>query len=122
VRLRQPGEGDASEGAAQGLVDHAPVRADVAAGFERACSTHEVSAIGPSTASTMSASVIAAAGRASLSPPPAPRTDRSRPARDSRLTSFCTVGTGSPVSSARSAAETRAEPQWRAAAHIVTTA
>ena len=32
------------------------------------------------------------------------------------------VGTGSPVSAASSAADTRAEPQWRAAALIVTTA
>ena len=51
-----------------------------------------VSAIGPSTASTMSASVIAAAGRASLRPPPTPREERSSPADVSRLTSFCTVG------------------------------
>src|SRR5690606_35686483 len=88
----------------------------------RPCSTHGVKAIGPSTASTMSARLIAAAGLASLSPPPAPRVERSRPARDSKLTTFCTVGPGSPVSRAKSAAETRALPQWRAAAHIVTTA
>jgi hypothetical protein len=85
-------------------------------------STQGVSVIGPSTASIISASVIAAAGRASLSPPPAPRTDRSNPAAVRRLTSFCTVGAGKPVSSASCAADTRAEPQWRAAALIVTTA
>jgi len=38
------------------------------------------------------------------------------------LTSFCTVGTGRRVSSASCAADTRAPPQWRAAALIVTTA
>ena len=96
-------------------------------------SVHEVSAIGPSTASTISARLIAAAGRASWSPPPTPRELRSSPAAVSRLTTFCTVGTGKPVSSASCAADTRrrffpsaptscAEPQWRAAALIVTTA
>ena len=76
---------------------------------------------------------IAAAGRASCNPPCAPRTERSRPAALSMLTSFCTVGTGRPVSSANCADDTRArfrpsastsdmDPQWRAAALIVTTA
>ena len=41
---------------------------------------HTVIAIGPSTASTMSARLISSAGRASVNPPPAPRTLVSRPA------------------------------------------
>src|SRR3546814_11689888 len=64
----------------------------------------------------MSASVIAAGGRASLSPPPTPRDERISPAAVSLLTSFCTVGTGRPVSSASCPADTRAPPQCRAAA------
>ena len=75
---------------------------------------------GPQTG--LSATVIAAAGRASCNPPPAPRLDRSNPAADSLLTSFCTVGTGRPVSAASSAALVFAPPQWRDAAHIATTA
>ena len=85
-------------------------------------STQEVSAIGPSIASTMSAKLIAAAGRASCSPPPAPRAERSKPAAVSLLTTFCTVGTGRPDCSANSAALVRPPPQWRAAWLIVTTA
>ena len=52
-------------------------------------------------------SLIAAAGRASFKPPRAPRTDLSKPAADNLLTSFCTVGSGSPVSSASSVAFSR---------------
>jgi hypothetical protein len=85
-------------------------------------STHDVIAIGPSTASIMSARLIAAAGRASAMPPPLPRADRSRPALLNMLTSFCVVGSAIPVSFARSVADTRAVPQWRDAALIITTA
>ena len=74
-------------------------------------SMHAVSAIGPSTASTMSATLIAAAGRANCKPPPAPRTDRSKLAPVSLLTTFCTVGAGIPVSAANSPADTRPPPQ-----------
>ena len=70
---------------------------------------------------------------ASARTPPTPREERSRPAAVRRLTSFCTVGAGRPVSSASCAAETRTRldpvavqspdwPQCRAAAVIVTTA
>lgn len=68
-------------------------------------------------------------------PQPAARSrdERSKPAAVSLLTSFWTVGTGSPVSSASFAAETLARcwptcsistqvPQCRAAADITTTA
>ena len=79
-------------------------------------------AIGPSTASTTSASVIAAGGRARRTPPPVPRLDSSRPAADSRLTSFCAVGRGMPVSAESVVAFILAAPQWRAAADISTTA
>ncbi len=51
-------------------------------------------------------------------PPPLPRVDLSRPARPSRLTSFCAVGTGMPVSAAMLAALARAPPQWDAALRI----
>lgn len=86
------------------------------------CVVQLVIAIGPSIASIMSARLIAAEGRASLMPPPAPRTDFSSPARVSRLTSFCAVGSGMPVSAASSVALVRAPPQCRAAAPIITTA
>jgi 2-dehydropantoate 2-reductase len=81
-----------------------------------------VMAIGPSTASTTSASVIAAGGRDRRTPPPVPRLDSSRPAEDRRPTSFCAVGSGMPVSAARVVAFILAAPQWRAAADISTTA
>ena len=71
---------------------------------------------------TLERGVIAAAGRASCNPPPAPRVERSSPAAESLLTSFCTVGTGNPVSAASSDALVLAPPQWRAAALIVTMA
>ena len=86
-------------------------------------STHAVIAIGPSTASMMSARLIAAAGRASRKPPPVPRALSMSPAALSRDTSFCAVGSGTPVSSASSVAFSRPlTPQWRAAADIITTA
>jgi hypothetical protein len=81
-----------------------------------------VMAIGPSTASIISASVIAAAGRASWIPPPAPRQNG-----EVRLWSKC-----SPIS-VRWEAQFRFRspvplrtyaqlPQWRDAAPITTTA
>jgi len=76
----------------------------------------------PSTASITSARLIAAGGRARRKPPPVPRVLSSSPADDNRLTSFCAVGSGTPVSSASSVAFSRAPPQWRAAADIITTA
>ena len=85
-------------------------------------STQEVIAIGPSTASMMSARLIAAGGRDRRTPPPVPREDSSKPASDSRLTSFCAVGSGMPVSAESVVALTFARPQWRAAADIITTA
>jgi len=93
----------------------------------RPCPLHAAMAIGPSTASTISARLIAAAGRASLSPPRAPRTALSSPAADILLTSFWTVGAGNPVSSASRWADSIGAsaarlPQCRAAAHIITTA
>ena len=62
-----------------------------------------------------------------LEPAAGPRELRSKPAAVSRLTSFCTVGAGRPVSSASSLAEIRAPliawlPQWRAEAAMMTTA
>ncbi len=83
-RLRESGQRHVRQSPAQGFVHHAPVRADIAAWLSsaqswRPRSTQAVSAIGPSTASTMSARLIAAAGRASCSPPPAPRVARSSP-------------------------------------------
>jgi hypothetical protein len=96
-------------------------------------STHDVMAIGPSTASIISAKLIAAAGRASDIPPPVPRADRNRPALLNMLTSFCVVGSAIPVSFDKSVAEIRARflpvagsspapPQCRDAALIITTA
>jgi hypothetical protein len=70
----------------------------------------------------MSARLIAAAGLASWIPPPVPRAERNSPALVNMLTSFCVVGSASPVSAAKSVAETRAVPQWREAALITTTA
>ena len=78
--------------------------------------------MGPSTASIISAKLIAAAGRAKDMPPPVPRAERSKPALLKMLTNFCVVGKAIPVSCAKSVAETRAVPQWRDAALIVTTA
>ncbi|KTE83932.1 hypothetical protein ATE72_11290 [Sphingopyxis sp. HXXIV] len=88
----------------------------------RPSATQAVSAIGPSTASMMSATLIAAAGRASLMPPPLPREATSRPARARLLTSFCAVGPGMPVCSASMPALSATNPHWRAAALISTTA
>ena len=70
----------------------------------------------------MSARLIDAGGRASETADAVPRLDSSRPAVESRLTSFCAVGSGMPVSAARVVALTLACPQWRAAADIITTA
>ena len=69
-----------------------------------------VNAIGPSTASMMSASEIDAGGRDRRNPPPVPRVLSISPAADNRLTSFCTVGSGTPVSSLSSVAFSRAIP------------
>ena len=60
--------------------------------------------------------------RASVKPPPAPRTLVSRPATASLPISFCAVGSGTPVSPASSAADSRAHGSRRAAAVIITTA
>jgi hypothetical protein len=84
--------------------------------------TQLVIAIGPSTASIISAKVIAAAGRESWIPPPAPRTERKSPPLVKMLTSFWTVGNAMPVSSESAVADVRTPPQWRAAAPITTTA
>ena len=66
---------------------------------------------------------MVAGGRDRRKPPPEPRVLSISPAEDSRLTSFCAVGSGTPVSSASPVALTRASPpQWRAAAVIITTA
>ena len=71
----------------------------------------------------MSATLIAAAGRDRRKPPPVPRVLSMRPADDKRLTSFCTVGSGKPVSSLSVVAFNRhVLPQCRAAADIITTA
>ena len=94
-------------------------------GFTRQCASsaqsdassdplHCVSAIGPSTASMMSARLMSL--RASVNPPPAPRTLFSRPAAESFPTSFCAVGRGTPVSSARMVADSRSPSARRAAA------
>ena len=98
---------------------------DAVTGIAISCDveTSVVIAIGPSTASMISASEIAAAGRARQKPPPVPRVLSISPPADRRLTSFCTVGNGSPVSSASCVALSRPdEPQCRAAADIITTA
>jgi hypothetical protein len=55
-------------------------------------------------------------------PPPVPRAERNNPALVNMLTSFCVVGRAMPVSFAKSVADTRAVPQCRDAALIVTTA
>jgi hypothetical protein len=70
----------------------------------------------------MSATLMAAAGRASLTPPPAPRTDRINPALTNKCTNLWTVVIGTPVSADRVAALIRGSPQWRAAALMTTTA
>src|SRR3546814_13092321 len=82
----------------------------------RPCSRHVVIAIGPSTASMMSARLIVAGGRASRRPPPVPRSVSINPAAESLLTSFCTVGNGTPVSSASSVAFSRPRAPHRPAA------
>ena len=85
-----------AERSAHRIVHNRPMRLDIAvlsiAQLQVDAFTQPVIAIGPSTASIISASVIAAAGRASLRPPPAPRTERSKSALVKMLTSFCTVG------------------------------
>jgi hypothetical protein len=50
-----------------------------------------------------------------LSPPPTPRVERSKPAATRRLTSFCTVGAGRPVSCASSRAHCA---RWVPSAHM----
>ena len=67
--------------------------------------------------------MIAAGGRERRKPPPVPRVLSISPAAESRLTSFCTVGSGMPVSPATNVAFSRPlTPQWRAEADIITTA
>jgi len=83
---------------------------------------HEVRLLKTDTVVTAERILIAAGGRARRKPPPVPRVLSSSPADDNRLTSFCAVGSGTPVSSASSVAFSRAPPQWRAAADIITTA
>src|SRR5579884_747442 len=85
-------------------------------------SEQTVIAIGPSTASTMSARVISTAGLARANPPAAPRALERRPQPASWHISFCAVGRGTPVSPASSVALRRAPAGRRAAAVIRTTA
>src|SRR5439155_1432099 len=73
-----------------------------------------VIAIGPSTASMMSARLIPCAARARVKPPPVPRAEVSRPAPASRPINFCAVGSGTPVSAASRPAVSRAPTGWRA--------
>ena len=61
--------------------------------------THHDDAI-QSRAIEVDATLIAAAGRASRTPPPLPREATRSPARARPLTSFCAVGPGMPVCSA----------------------
>ena len=86
------------------------------------CPEQAVMAIGPSTASTISARLISFAVFASEKPPPAPRTLRSRPWQASWPISFWAVGSGTPVSLESSVALRRAPAGRRAAAVINTTA
>jgi hypothetical protein len=53
----------------------------------------------------MAPTEIDAAGRRSMYPPLTPRTEPSRPARQSRARTFATVGAGNRVAAAISAAE-----------------
>ena len=77
---REAGEADALQRAAHRAVHRAQCgwtwQAPSSAQSWRSASTQVVSAIGPSTASTMSARLIAAGGRARRKPPPVPRARR----------------------------------------------
>ena len=89
----------------------------------RSSSEQSVIAIGPSTASMISARLIACGPRASAKPPPVPRAEVRSPAAASRPISFCAVGSGTPVSAASAVADSRASPAApRAAAVRITTA
>ena len=96
-------------------------------GVERAVVTafvpeQTVIAIGPSTASTMSARLIFVAGRASAKPAAGAANAGEQARAGQWPISFCAVGSGTPVSSASSVArQPRAAPR-RAAAVISTTA
>jgi len=123
----QAGESHTSQSPANGPVDGIPMRLHAAAFLDTAIVCAMIDASGHRDWTLDRLDDIGQADRRGrprqAKPPPVPRWLSIRPADDNLLTSFCTVGSGNPVSSARQVALRRpAPPQWRAAADIITTA
>ena len=72
-------------------------------------SVHSVTAMGPSRAAMISATLTSLAARAKRYPPEAPRVEVTNYARANDLSTLLTVGLGIPVSSANARTE-RAAP------------